>query len=124
MKMTQVTSSNINAIGYNKDANELFVEFKNGKTFCYKDVSRSEAADLFNAESVGKHFNQFIKAVKVGGELVAFVEVELTDKEKIELLRKALHSSTDRLNAVWHNTGSMGAKEQADINVEALEATK
>ena len=68
MKMTAVKSSNINAIGYAKDSQNLHVEFKNGKRFFYKEVTAEEYAKLMAADSVGKHFNQFIKAVKVGLE--------------------------------------------------------
>ena len=74
MKMTPVKSSNIEAIGYNSATLDLFVEFKNGKTFSYKYVSRSEHSDLIQSESVGKHFNQFIKpgreVVEVSGVVV------------------------------------------------------
>lgn len=93
MKMTPVTSSNIAAIGYHQPFTALFVEFKNGKTFSYSDVSPEEHAELMAAESIGKHFNQFIKAVKVGSEVPAVVEPfnePMTDKEKIKLLREAL----------------------------------
>lgn len=44
--------------------------------------------------------------------------------EQIKIMRKELKLSTDRLDAVWSNLGSMGAKAQADNNREALEATK
>lgn len=33
---------------------------------------------------------------------------------------QALKDSTDRLEAVWGNTGSLGAKAQVDRNVEIL----
>lgn len=93
MKMTPVTSSNIAAIGYDLAHTELAVQFKNGKTFYYLEVSPEEHAELMAAESVGKHFNQFIKAAKVGREVAAVVEPfkePMTDKEKIKLLREAL----------------------------------
>ena len=79
MKMTPVNSSNIKAIGYNKLALELHVEFKSGKTFAYKYVSPSEYLDFLEADSVGKHFAQFIKpgrdAVEVVKEAVQAIEV-------------------------------------------------
>ena len=90
MKMTPVVSSNIAAIGYDLVCTELVVQFKNGKTFYYLEVSPEEHASLMAAESVGKHFNQFIKSIKVGSELTTAVDAGLTDKEKIELLREAL----------------------------------
>lgn len=44
--------------------------------------------------------------------------------EQLKMLRKELKLSTERLDAVWSNLGSMGAKAQSDSNREALEATK
>lgn len=44
--------------------------------------------------------------------------------EQLKMLRKELKLSTYRLDAVWSNLGSMGAKSQADSNRKALEATK
>jgi hypothetical protein len=174
MKMTPVTSSNIAAMWYDLEKSELYIKFKNSKTFCYLYVTQEEYGRLINAESIGKHFNQFIKAVKVGREvatanedvssnattednirnmlsaiynagfeagevgacddidiidgyekeIINLVLISEKDKEKIKVLREALQLSTDRLDAVWSNLGSMGAKAQADNNREALEATK
>ena len=134
--MTPVTSSNIAAIGYCEDTAQLAVKFKNGKTFVYSDVSYDDHFYLISSDSIGKHFNQFIKAVKVGREVVTaendtaaisdtdMNDAAMSDKEKIKVLREALQLSTDRLDAVWSNLGSMGAKAQADNNRQALEATK
>ncbi len=136
MKMTPVTSSNIAAIGYHQPLTALFVEFKNGKTFSYCGVSQEEHSALMGSASIGKHFNQFIKAIKVGREVVTagndtaendttdMSDAPMSDKEKIKVLRESLQLSTDRLDAVWSNLGSMGAKAQADNNRQALEATK
>lgn len=93
MIMTPVISSNIESIGYIAEKQELFVKFKNCKTFCYKDVSALEARELTKSASVGRHFSQYIKAVKVGSEVAAVAEPinhPMTDKEKIKLLRDAL----------------------------------
>lgn len=139
MKMTPVTSSNIAAIGYAHPMEPhatLVVEFKNGKKFAYSNVSLEERDALMASESIGRHFNQFIKAVKVGREVVTaenytaaisdtdMNDAAMSDKEKIKVLREALELSTDRLDAVWSNLGSMGARAQADNNRQALEATK
>lgn len=115
MKLTPVKSSNINAIGHDKAASELYVEFKNGKTFIYKDVSQTDALKLFQAESVGKHFNQFIKAVKVGAEVTSD-KPEMTDAEKIETLRYVLQQIADIPEVRMDECGSMAR--------QALEATK
>jgi hypothetical protein len=98
MKMTPVTSSNIAAMWYDLEKSELYIKFKNSKTFCYLDVSQEEYGRLINAESIGKHFNQFIKAVKVGREVAtaASDSEAMSDKEKIKLLREALSNAVER----------------------------
>jgi len=84
MKMTPVTSSNIAAIGYDKDAKELFVEFKSGKTFKYAGVFEDEYTCLIEAVSVGSHFFRKIKGVKVGSEVVIAVTDDInTDDELV-----------------------------------------
>lgn len=95
MKMTTVVSSNINAIGYDLATQDLHVEFKNGKTFKYMEVSAQEALELGKAQSVGRHFNRHIKAVKVGLEVVICITDDLEKEaqskdEKIELLRETV----------------------------------
>lgn len=56
MEMQPVKSSNIAAIGHEGD--ELRVEFKNGNTYRFPEVSREEFDALVSAESVGKAFNK------------------------------------------------------------------
>lgn len=119
MKMTPVTSSNIAAMSYYEPKKELSVQFKNGKTFCYKDVSEEEKSALFDAESIGKHFNQFIKAVKVGREVLTFNEKALmNDKEKVALLRSALQKISS-VDAEFNVSSEVWV-----IADEALEVTK
>lgn len=84
MEMIKVASSNISSIGYDADNMYLNVEFNNGKTFAYADVTPAEALDLEQAQSVGRHFNQYIRAAKVATEVVA-----MSQQEKIDLLREA-----------------------------------
>jgi hypothetical protein len=96
MKMAPVESSNIKAIGYNALALELHVEFKSGKTFAYKYVSPEDYVRLIQADSIGKHFVQFVKpgkeAVQVLGEPVEVVSVDSDQvtalKEEIKLLKE------------------------------------
>ena len=59
--MTEVTSSNIQSIGYDDEVKSLYVTFKGGKTYEYENVPASVYDELSEAESVGKYFNQFIK---------------------------------------------------------------
>ena len=116
--MTPVTSSNIESIGYIAEKQELFVKFKNCKTFCYKDVSALEARELTKSVSVGKHFNQFIKAVKVGSEVA--------DKEKIKLLREMLRIKLDliRCGIGANYSGNPYENKLYTEAADLLEATK
>lgn len=60
MQMVAVTSSNINAVGYDEESRELRIEFKDG-TYAYQDVDPSTAAELMEATSVGRYFHQNVK---------------------------------------------------------------
>ena len=61
MNMQPVTSSNVAAVGYDADTLTLAVEFLNGSTYHYSNVSEATFNDLLNAESVGKYLNMMIK---------------------------------------------------------------
>jgi hypothetical protein len=61
MNMTPVQSSMIQAVGYNVLDNVLFIQFKNRKVISYLGVTSEEYEDLMAAESIGKHYNKFIK---------------------------------------------------------------
>ncbi|AHK11674.1 KTSC domain-containing protein [Shewanella sp. phage 1/41] len=93
MKMTPVTSSNIASIGYDLVCTELVVQFKNGKTFYYLEVSPEEHAALMAAESAGKHFNQFIKAVKVGHEVVIAITDDINTDDELAAENKSIFKS-------------------------------
>lgn len=61
MKRTPVKSSNIRAVGYDKLAKVLEVEFNYGGIYYYKNVPQVTADTLIKAPSVGKFFNINIK---------------------------------------------------------------
>lgn len=61
MEKTAVVSSNIDAVGYDAEAKQLFILFKNGTSYRYDDVGYTVYDQLIKAESVGKTFNQFVK---------------------------------------------------------------
>lgn len=88
MKMTQVTSSNIAAIGYDPSALELHVEFKSGKTFSYTDVFPDEYEELLKANSVGRHFGQFIKSVKEAVEVVDTGPNDSKEAKDLEICKR------------------------------------
>lgn len=68
MQKTPVTSSNIEAVGY--DPGLLRIWFKNGSAFDYAGVTPEEYESLIQAGSIGKHFNAEIKSKYTGGKVV------------------------------------------------------
>ena len=61
MERFPVDSSNIAAIGYEKDLSVLEVEFKNGSVYQYYDVPENIFNDIMGADSKGKYLAQFVK---------------------------------------------------------------
>ncbi len=61
MQRTQVTSSNIQSIGYDENTQTLEVEFKNGGTYQYFDVPKHEFDALMSASSHGQYLAANIK---------------------------------------------------------------
>jgi len=59
MELLEVVSSNINKIGY--ENNCLFVEYKSGVRYKYKDVPEELFTKLREAESKGRFMNSEIK---------------------------------------------------------------
>lgn len=58
---THVESSMIEAVRYDEETEELWVEFKNGVRYHYFDVPYLQYRHLLDAESVGKTFNREVK---------------------------------------------------------------
>jgi hypothetical protein len=61
MKMINVDSSNIEAIGYDENSSTLQVEFKNGGMYQYFDVPEEVFIGLRDADSVGGYLAARIK---------------------------------------------------------------
>ena len=61
VEMIPVISSNLDAVGYNKQTETLYIRFKSKKVYSYERVPEYTFTELVEAESVGKFFNQFIK---------------------------------------------------------------
>lgn len=61
-EMKPVTSSNIEAIGHDPDANELHVKFASGQTHIYENVGAATHAALMAADSIGKYFHANIRS--------------------------------------------------------------
>ena len=60
-EMVPVESSNIMALGYDKDEKVLYAEFKHGGTYAYTGVPEYIYTNLLDAESVGKWFHTAVK---------------------------------------------------------------
>lgn len=63
IKMENVSSSNIESVGYDEDNQIAHVRFSNGSLYCYKGVPKHEYEGLLNAPSVGSYLHRNFKNV-------------------------------------------------------------
>ncbi|MBE2226243.1 MAG: KTSC domain-containing protein [Ignavibacteria bacterium] len=63
MSKNYVTSSNVEAIGYDESSNTLRVWFLNGSVYDYLNVPSIEYNALSNAPSIGSYLARNIKGV-------------------------------------------------------------
>jgi hypothetical protein len=61
MSMTPVSSSSIQAVGYDEDSRTLHVRFNSGHTYSYSNVDPEEHRALVSAKSIGAHFSKHIR---------------------------------------------------------------
>lgn len=61
MERTEVSSSNIESIGYDESKKILEIEFKRGNLYQYEGVPENLFQNLLHASSHGKYFNTYIK---------------------------------------------------------------
>lgn len=59
----EVESSNIAAIAYVKEEEEMLVQFNNSRVYSYSDVTVEVFESFKAADSKGKYFNEHIKGV-------------------------------------------------------------
>jgi hypothetical protein len=69
-------SSNIDAILYDADTSNLFVQFKNGNAAGYRMVSPNTLSDFVAAASPGRFYNQNIRGKFQGVHVDTLVERE------------------------------------------------
>ena len=62
-EMIYVDSSNVEAIGYDGDAQELHVQFVSGGSYIYYEVPRDVFYAFMSAASKGSFLNREIKSV-------------------------------------------------------------
>jgi hypothetical protein len=60
-EMEYVDSSNIEAIGYDEDARELWIRFLEGRMYVYSDVPPATYDDIMRADSKGSYLNREVK---------------------------------------------------------------
>lgn len=70
MDMTPVSSSNISAIGYDEETNELRVSFNGGATYSYAGVPLKEYKALMQSGSKGKYLHNVIRPAYGDGKRV------------------------------------------------------
>lgn len=61
MEMVRVVSSAIDAVGYDKDKQQMFIKFKQGDTYTFCRVPESIHQGLMSANSKGSYYDNFIK---------------------------------------------------------------
>jgi hypothetical protein len=62
-EMIQISSSNIESIGYDDQNQQVFVRFLNGSLYVYKGVPLHEFENLQNAPSLGSYLHRNYKNV-------------------------------------------------------------
>ncbi len=63
MDRVQVSSSNLESVGYDEDSQTLEIEFKNGNIYQYFDVPSQIFDGIVNADSPGGYLADNIKGV-------------------------------------------------------------
>lgn len=63
MERQAVTSSSIRSIGHDPETGLLEVEFTSGAVYHHYDVPGEAHEQLMGAESVGSHYNKFIRGI-------------------------------------------------------------
>lgn len=59
--MTPVQSTNLLAVGYDAQTQELFIRFRNGSLYVYANVPQHVYDGLMSAPSYGKYHAAYIK---------------------------------------------------------------
>lgn len=59
--MVSVTSSNLEAVGYDAASETMYVRFRGGATWAYPGVDQATYDSVRSAESVGRAYNASIK---------------------------------------------------------------
>jgi hypothetical protein len=117
LKLTKVQSSQIEAVGH--DGERLFILFKTKKArslYAYRNVTPEKHQLLVNAESIGKHFADNIKA-----EPDLYPYERIGDEVEIEVVEPVPAAETMRL---WGTADGRftGKEPRFPNNAEYMEA--
>lgn len=63
VQMKDVSSSNIESVGYSPEGSILYVQFKGSGKYEYHGVAQDKYEAMMSAPSVGTYFHQHIKPV-------------------------------------------------------------
>jgi hypothetical protein len=63
MNRTAVTSSSLEAVGYDAETSTLEIEFRDGSIYQYFDVSEAGHTELITAPSHGRYFSEQIRGM-------------------------------------------------------------
>ena len=79
MKLTEVISSNVKAVGY--ESGKLYIMFNGGAVYEYDNVPQKLYEDIMSAESKGKFINQNVTKSFSYSRLPKETEIELISLE-------------------------------------------
>ena len=86
VKLKKIESSAIKAIGYNPDSQKLYILFHESGVYRYNNVPPTLFEQLQQAQSVGKFYNQRIKAYPL-----QYPEKPLLNRQQVQ------HKSIDQI---------------------------
>ncbi len=126
MEMVRVSSSNVVSVGHENSV--MTVNFKNGTSYEYTNVSEDLYQDMLKAPSIGSYLNKFVKSrvnpddekaiqchrvIFEKSEIDEIVNsiIELIDKKVKSLCEKDHHEVLDKVVGKFECTWGIGVKE-------------
>ena len=107
MAMSTVSSSNINAIGYDANKKQLDIEFSSGEVYRYLEVPKSVYTMVKSAPSVGKAFAQYVKGGNFTSIKLSAFDIETATKQ-LKILLDNTREGTKLYVAVANTVKALG----------------
>lgn len=114
-KDKKIESSNLSALTYDSDNENLIVEFTSGGRYQYKKVPLQIVNDFLGAESKGKFFHNNIK-IKYEYEKIASRD----EQEKEDAIKKA-NEFLDKMNYQGEREILEVQRQDQDINIAMIQ---